>query len=174
MTEMTIRDFEAADEVAVLKLYRETPELHRNTPVDLLDENERRLGLSLPGKVFLVAVNAKGELAGFVYVKYKQGTINEEQARLLHAVVRRDERQSGLATRLEVEAEQRLKEMGVEMVYSNVNSVNTAMVQFLLRRGYRLVGTYLRFEKALTDRTRGLSYHELKDLGYYYEDADMH
>lgn len=146
---VTVREAVPSDEAAILELYKATPELHRNTPVDLLDEEERAYHLNKTGKLLLVAVDESGSLKGFVYVGLKHRTIKEEKARLLHLAVTPDSRKSGVATQLLNECERRLKKVGIDDFYSCSNVANKAMAAFLMKHGFHVQQVYFRFEKSL-------------------------
>lgn len=144
-----VRDATRKDLPAILALYRETPELHRNTPVDLLDEDQRNYHLSRKNKILLVAVDKEESLKGFIYVGLKHRTIKEEKARLLHLAVAADSRQAGVATKLLKECEHRLKAMKIDHFYSCSNVTNKVMTKFLLKHGFAVQEVYFRFEKSL-------------------------
>lgn len=147
--EVTVLDFKPDHEMAVLELYKATPELHLNTPVDLLDEDQRQYHLSKPEKLFLVAIDRHGELKGFIYVGLKHKTITKEKARILHLVVTSDVKGKGIANKLLDECERRLKSAGITELYSCSNVANKAMAKFLLRRGFSIREVYFRFEQSL-------------------------
>jgi GNAT superfamily N-acetyltransferase len=148
VVQLTIRDVRKDDESAVLEIYKATPELHRNTPIDFLDDEERELAFATPNKIFLIA-EEDGKVVGFAYVKIKHRTLHEEKARLLHLVVAPEKRGSGLASQLLNECKNRLVNLGITLFYSNVNSANRVMRKVLERNGFALRDVYLRFEVGL-------------------------
>lgn len=144
-----VRDFKPEDEQAVMDLYRMAPELHRNAVLDFLDDDERLMALTAKHKIFLVAVDERDRVTGFLYVKIKHRTLHEEKARLLHLMVDPARRNQGVAQQLMAECERRLLEQGITLFYSCVNVKNNLMTEFLRKRGFDLREAYYRFERGL-------------------------
>lgn len=149
--EVTVRDFQPEDEAAVLELYKATPELHKNTVVDFLEEDQRELWFEREDKLFLVA-EENGAVLGFVYVNLKPKSLSEEKARMLHLAVQRGKRGNGVAKQLVAECMRRLlRDYEVKDFYFNVNENNVGMAVFARLLGFREAGRYIRYEARLDE-----------------------
>lgn len=105
-----------------------------------------------------------------IYVNIKPRTKEEEKARILHLGVYKDHRKSGVATRLEEEASQRLGKQGIVIFYANVNAMNVPMAKFLTKNGFEFKGDFLRFEKRIgSESDTDFPLDLYKDLGYFDE-----
>lgn len=150
---VTVRDFRPEDEAAVMNLYQATPELHKNTVVDFLEEDQRQLWFERKDKLFLIA-EEDGIMLGFVYINLKPKSINEEKARMLHLAVQHGKRGNGIARKLVAECMRRLRQdHGQIDFYFNVNEKNIGMAVFAKQLGFTEAGRYIRFEVSLDEKT---------------------
>lgn len=126
------------------------PELQVSSVSDFMEFDEFVLNIDHPHKIFLVAKDDSGKIAGFVLATAKDADAEQRDryACIVYLCVAKELRRRGIAEALLTKCEAELKTLGITHAYSWANPTG-GIIPFFIREGFAKGHEYVWMDKKL-------------------------
>ncbi|MEK7672771.1 MAG: GNAT family N-acetyltransferase [Patescibacteria group bacterium] len=149
---MNIRPATLADFEELYSLGKATPELKVSATEDFMEPDEFKWAITNPNGVFILA-ETENQKVGFIYANAKDLEEPFEKnkcACLVYIAVKPEFRHHGIAKKLYLECEKKLKEFGISNIYTWANTESDgAIIEFMKKNGYNTGHKYVWMDKKI-------------------------
>jgi|SRR3989338_7197182 len=148
---MQIRLAKLDDFIELYEIGKNTPELKVSATEEFMDADEFKWSITNPNGIFLVAEEEKSKI-GFLYASARdiERPFKNKYACLVYLVVTPEFRRKGIAEKLYLEAEKKLKELGVTNIYGWANSESKGeIIKFMKSNGFSEGHKYMWMDKKI-------------------------
>jgi len=148
---MLIRTASLDDYEQLYSIGKNTPELRVSATEEFMDADEFKWSIQNPEGIFLLAEEKK-KIVGFLYANTKdiERPFETKYACLVYLVVVPEFRRQGIAKKLHIECERRLKERGVTHLYGWAHAEGEGqMIDFMKKQGFAQGHQYMWMDKRI-------------------------